>query len=92
MSAPVPSSAAAAAATFNEPDYGVCHRRLGKLVLSRYMLLTERIPMWYQTEKPSHINRPFSHFFVVFIKLPVMEEIQFYPQYFNTMGLQHSLI
>jgi len=29
---------------------------------------------------------------VVFVKLPVMEEIQFYPQYFNTMGLQHSLI
>jgi hypothetical protein len=46
MTAPVPSSAAAA--TFNEPDYGV-YIRLGKLVLSRYMLLIERIPVWHQT-------------------------------------------
>lgn len=60
MTAPVPSSAAAA--TFNEPDYRVCHLRLGYLVLSRYMLLIERIPVWHQTLTPSHINRPFSNF------------------------------
>lgn len=29
---------------------------------------------------------------MVFIKLLVMEEIKFYPQYFNTIGFQHSLI
>jgi len=49
MTAPVPSSAAAEGATLNEPDYGVYHLRLGKLVLSRYMLLIERIPVWHQT-------------------------------------------
>jgi len=47
MTAPIPSSAVAV--TSIEPDYGVCHLRLGKSVLSRYTLLTERIPVWHQT-------------------------------------------
>jgi hypothetical protein len=85
MTAPVPSSAAAAA-TSNEPHYGVCHLRLGILVLSKYIqkFLTERQRHTIHKHHPTSTTVFIFFFSVGFIKQPVMEETHFYHQYFNT--------